>query len=48
VLLRAACVVGADPIYIAPLRTTPEGIDVALRPYGRVDLAALVVVALIG
>src|ERR687897_1890890 len=48
VLLRAAGVIGADPVYLTANYPPPERVHVALSPYRRVDLAALVVVALVG
>src|SRR5215208_4374994 len=48
VLLRTAGVVGADPIDLTACHTAPERIHICLGPYGRVDLAALVFVVLVG
>ena len=48
VLLRAAGVVGADPVDLAAQHAAPQGVHVGLGPDGRVDLAALVVVRLVG
>src|ERR671921_581040 len=48
VLLRAAGVVGADPIDLTACHTAPERIHVCLGLYGRVDLAALIFVVLGG
>ena len=40
--------IGADPIDLTACHTAPERIHVCLGPYGRVDLAVLIFVVLVG